>query len=87
MQHLKVFVKQDCQKCPAAKELASRFQDTELFDVEQVDGLAEAAFYSVLCTPSIIVVDERGSEIHAWRCSVPSPGEVEDHLNCHVSSI
>lgn len=80
MQHLKVFVKQDCQKCPAAKEVASRFPHTEIYDVEEAEGLAEAAFYSVLCTPSIVVVDERGSEIFAWRCSVPSPKEVASYF-------
>ncbi len=81
MQHLKVFVKQDCQKCPAAKELASQFPETEIFDVEQPDGLAEAAYYSVLCTPSIVVVDESGSEVYAWRCTVPSPVDVSEHIN------
>lgn len=78
MQHLKVFVKQDCQKCPAAKEVAGRFPETEVYDVEQAEGLAEAAFYSVLCTPSIVVVDESGGEIFAWRCSVPTPREISE---------
>lgn len=81
MQHLKVFVKQDCQKCPAAKEVADGFPETEIYDVEQAEGLAEAAFYSVLCTPSIIVVDDGGSEIFAWRCSVPTSGDIAEHLN------
>jgi len=81
VQHLKVFVKQDCQKCPAAKEVAGRFPETEIYDIEQPDGLAEAAYYSVLCTPSIVVVDEGGSEVHAWRCAVPSPKDVSDFIN------
>lgn len=81
MQHLKVFVKQDCQKCPAAKDVASRFPRTEIYDVEQAEGLAEAAFYSVLCTPSVIVVDENGSEVYAWRCTVPTPRDVAEHLS------
>ncbi len=81
MQHLKVFVKQDCNKCPAAKEVAGRFPHTEIYDIEEVDGLAEAAFYSVLCTPSIIVVDDNGREVHAWRCEVPSPRDVAERLN------
>lgn len=81
MPHLKVFVKQDCQKCPAAKEVAERFEHTETYDVEQADGLAEAAFYSVLCTPSIIVVDEAGNELYAWRCTVPSPREIAERID------
>lgn len=81
MPHLKVFVKQDCQKCPAAKEVASRFPQSEIYDIEQAEGLAEAAYYSVLCTPSIVVVDEQGSEVYAWRCNVPSPRDIADRLN------
>ncbi len=81
MQHLKVFVKQDCQKCPAAKELAGRFPQTEVYDIEEVEGLAEAAYYSVLCTPSIVVVDEHGMELHAWRCTVPSAKEIAEWVN------
>lgn len=81
MQHLKVFIKQDCQKCPAAKEVAGRFPQTEIYDIEQVDGLAEAAFYSVLCTPSIVVVDEEGMELHAWRCTVPTTREIAEWVN------
>ena len=81
MQHLKVFVKQDCNKCPAAKEVAGRFPHTEIYDIEEVDGLAEAAFYSVLCTPSIVVVDENGAELYAWRCTVPSPRELAEWVN------
>jgi hypothetical protein len=76
-----VFVKQDCQKCPAAKDVAGRFPETEIYDIEQAEGLAEAAFYSVLCTPSIIVVDEDGNEVFAWRCSVPSPKEISEQMN------
>jgi hypothetical protein len=81
MQHLKVFVKQECQKCPAAKEVASNFPETEIYDIEQPEGLAEAAYYSVLCTPSIVVVDDSGSEVFAWRCTVPSPRDVSEHIN------
>jgi hypothetical protein len=81
LQHLKVFVKQDCQKCPAAKDVAGRFPETEIYDIEQAEGLAEAAFYSVLCTPSIVVVDDRGNELFAWRCSVPSPKDIAEQIN------
>jgi glutaredoxin len=76
VQHLKVFVKQDCPHCPAAKDVADHFPDTEVYDIEQAEGLAEAAFYSVLCTPSIIIVDDQGQEVHAWRCTVPSSKDI-----------
>lgn len=76
MQHLKVFVKQDCPNCPAAKDVAGQFPETEVYDIEQAEGLAEAAFYSVLCTPSIIIVDDKGREVRAWRCTVPSSKDI-----------
>jgi hypothetical protein len=80
MQYLKVFVKPNCPVCPAAKEVASGFPATEVYDVEEPEGLAEAAFYSVLCTPSIVVVDESGNELYSWRCSVPKSQEVSEQL-------
>ena len=76
MQHLKVFVKQDCPNCPAAKNMADEFPETEVYDIEQAEGLAEAAFYSVLCTPSIIIVDDQGREVRAWRCTVPTSKDI-----------
>jgi glutaredoxin len=76
VQHLKVFVKQDCPNCPAAKNMADKFPETEVYDIEQAEGLAEAAYYSVQCTPSIIIVDDKGQEIRAWRCTVPSPKDI-----------
>jgi glutaredoxin len=75
--YLKLFVKRDCPKCPAAKEVVKEFPGAvEIYDIDQVEGLAEAAYYSVQCTPSILVVDDAGVELRAWRCEVPSPREI-----------
>lgn len=73
---LKVFVKEECPNCPAAKELASRFRFARIYDMDDMDGLAEAAYHSVLCTPSLILVDDSGLEVQSWRCKVPNPKEI-----------
>jgi hypothetical protein len=61
--------------------MADRFPESELYDIEQAEGLAEAAYYSVLCTPSIVVVDEQGNEVCAWRCEVPNSKDIAERLN------
>ena len=73
---LKVFVKEDCPNCPAAKEVANQFPFSRLFDLDEADGLAEAAFHSVLCTPSMVLVDDQDMVIQSWRCHVPRPTEI-----------
>lgn len=73
---LKVFVKEDCPNCPAAKEVASKFPFSRLFDLDDSEGLAEAAFHSVLCTPSIVLVDDNEAVIQSWRCHVPRPTDI-----------
>jgi len=69
-------VKKNCPRCPAAKALTSDLTEVEQYDVEQVAGLAEAAFYGVLSTPSIVVVDQDGKEVVSWRGEVPSKEEL-----------
>lgn len=76
---LKVFVKEDCPNCPAAKEVANQFAFSRLFNMDEPDGLAEAAFHSVLCTPSMVLVDEQDSVIQSWRCHVPRPSEIANY--------
>lgn len=68
---IKLFVKDDCPRCPAAKFACDGLDGVEVYDVSEVDGLAEAAFHSVLATPTVLVVDTAGSEIAAWRGEAP----------------
>ncbi len=75
---LKVFVQDNCNKCPAAKELVQDLPKVEYWDIGQADGLAEAAFYNVFCTPSLLVVDDAGMEMQAWRCDVPSRKDLRE---------
>lgn len=76
---LKVFVKEDCPNCPAAKEVANQFPFSRLFDLDEAEGLAEAAFHSVLCTPSMVLVDDQEMVIQSWRCHVPRPTEIANY--------
>jgi hypothetical protein len=68
---IKLFVKDDCPKCPAAKRACEGIDGVEVFDVSEIDGLAEAAYHSVLSTPTTLVVDGNGSEIASWRGEAP----------------
>ena len=77
---IKVFVKQDCPKCPAAKRAVEGFDGVELYDVGQVDGLAEAAFFNVMSTPTVLVVDAGGAEVAAWRGAAPERASLMDLL-------
>ncbi len=73
----KLFWKKNCPKCPEAKEALKKsglkYSD---YDIEDVDGLAEAAYYSIMTTPSILIVDEKNNEVTSWRGLIPSPEEI-----------
>lgn len=76
--NIKLFVKEDCPRCPAAKRLLEDFNDVQIFDVDDVEGLTEASFHSVLATPSILVMDSAGNEVGGWRGEVPSQSDIRN---------
>lgn len=80
MGSVKIFTKAQCPKCPEAKAIALALKNEGVrvlqFDLDTVEGLAEASFHSVLSTPSLIVEDEEEREMAAWRGKVPSLQEV-----------
>ncbi|NIM46826.1 MAG: thioredoxin family protein [Candidatus Aenigmarchaeota archaeon] len=76
---LLVFTKKDCPNCPPAKKLAKDLEKDFLvviYDISEVDSLAEAQFYGVMSTPSLILVDEYDKEIRSWRGTTPSKEEI-----------
>lgn len=77
---MKCFWRMKCPKCPPAKELLANSVNVEYHNVDEVDGLAEAAFYGVLSTPSIIVTEEDGKEIRSWHGEIPGQGEIQKWL-------
>jgi thioredoxin-related protein len=44
--------------------------------VEQADGLAQASYYGVMSTPSIVVVDETEKEVFSWHGRMPETDEI-----------
>ena len=69
--NVKLFVKDHCPRCPAAKRVCEGLDTVEVYDVASVDGLAEASFYGVLATPTLLVVDTHGREVASWRGDPP----------------
>ncbi len=84
MGHIKIFVKAKCPKCPAAKEIGMELKKEGLpvfhYDLDTIDGLAEASYHSVLSTPSLIIEDEEEREVASWRGVVPTLQEVKQYL-------
>ena len=72
---VKLFWQPNCPRCPQAKELLADYKSVELYNISEVDGLAEATYYDVMATPSIIVFDDNDNEVHAWRGDVPNQEE------------
>jgi hypothetical protein len=85
MGSVKIFIKAKCPKCPAVKEIGTELKKEGVnvfhYDLDTIDGLAEASYYSVLSTPSIIIEDEEEKEVISWRGIVPSLQEVKQYLS------
>jgi thiol-disulfide isomerase/thioredoxin len=81
---IKIFTKAKCPKCPAVKEMSTKLMKEGVpvlnYDLDTVEGLAEASFYSILSTPSIIIEDEEEREVISWRGVVPTLQEVRQYL-------
>lgn len=79
---LKFFSKDNCPNCPPAKEVAEDLKRrgiiVQYFDVDSIDGRAEAMFYDVMGTPSTVLVDERGNEMMSWRGKPPDKQAILD---------
>jgi glutaredoxin len=89
MGSVKIFTRAQCPRCPAAKEVGKKLEGEGVsvfqYDLDTTDGLAEASFYSILSTPSLIIEDEQEKEVVGWRGMVPTLGEVRRHLGTNPS--
>lgn len=72
---IKLFTQPGCPKCPAAKKLIKNLK-VEEYDTSTVDGLAEASFYTVMATPTILICNESGKIIKDFRGEVPAMKEL-----------
>jgi hypothetical protein len=77
---IKLFWKDECPKCPEAKALLDGAPNVELYNLNDLDGLSEGAFYGIMATPSIIVVDDLGKEITSFRGTVPSRNQMAEWI-------
>lgn len=81
---VKIFWQAKCPYCPSAKKLGKKLKDegvkVEFHDVRSVDGLAEAAYFNVMSTPSLIVINEENKEVAGWRGKVPTVKEIKEIL-------
>ena len=73
---VKLFIKEDCPDCPAARRACDGIANLSVYDVEALDGLAEASSWDVLVTPSVVIVDSGGREVASWRGRAPDPSEL-----------
>jgi hypothetical protein len=55
-------------------------ESVQVFNVDEIDGLAEASFHGILATPSALVVDSTGTEIESWRGEAPDPVRLRELL-------
>ena len=84
MESLKIFTKAKCPRCPAVKEIGIKLKKEGVqvfnYDLDTIEGLAEASFYGILSTPSLIVEDAEEKEVISWRGVVPTLQEVKQVL-------
>ena len=76
---VKIFWQKNCPHCPEAKNVGKQLEKeivVQYFDVSTVDGLAEASYYSIVSTPSMVVLDKNENEIKIWRGKTPRIEEI-----------
>jgi glutaredoxin len=83
---IQLFTQKDCPKCPPAKETLKELRaehdvDVCEFDIETVDGMAEAAYYGIMSTPAVVLIDEEENEVISWRGVPPDKSRILNILN------
>ena len=76
---IKIFWQKNCPNCPEAKNIGKQLEKeitVQSFDIETVDGLAEASYYDVASTPSVVVLDNNDNEVKIWRGKSPRLEEI-----------
>jgi hypothetical protein len=88
---LKVFVQAACPRCPAALALAEEISAAggmvSVYDTGTAAGLAEASFFNIMATPSLLVVDDNEQVVGAWRGSVPDRVELDRLLAGNLADV
>ena len=80
--NLKIFTQDNCPNCPPAKEMGKQLEGEGFAvsypDKESLDGLSEFTYHDIMATPSMVLVNDDGNELHSWRGDVPSLDEVKE---------
>lgn len=84
METIKLFVKEGCGLCPSAKEVGARLTQEGLqvqcYDLDTADGLAEASYYGILSTPTMIIEDDNETLLADFRGIVPTVRQIKNAL-------
>lgn len=78
---LKIFTQPQCPTCPAAKELGKKLESkvkVEYFDISKPAGLAEATFYGIMATPTLVLVENKNKIKKAWTGTPDEKGVLEE---------
>ena len=78
---IKILWQKKCPHCPEAKNTGKQLEkeaEVQYFDVDTFDGLAEASYYDIASTPSIVVLDNNENEIKIWRGKTPRLEEIRE---------
>ena len=85
MGKVKLFWKTECPLCGNAKVVGGMLKQEGLsvvdYNLDTVDGLAEASYYGIKATPTILVEDEEENEIAFFSGQVPSALEVKNAIS------
>ncbi len=76
---MKIFWQKNCPHCPEAKNIGKQLEKEttiQYFEIETIDGLAEASYYDIASTPSIAILDNNDNEIKIWRGKTPRLEEI-----------
>lgn len=84
MGRVKLFWKTACPQCGNAKIIGNQLEQEGLlvydYNLDTPDGLAEASYYSVMSTPTIIIEDEQENPIASFSGQVPTSSEVKQAI-------
>lgn len=78
---IKIFWQKNCPNCPEAKNVGKQLEKeiiVRYFDIDTVNGLAEASYYNIASTPSVVIVDNDDNQIKIWRGKTPGIKEIRE---------
>jgi hypothetical protein len=81
---VKLFWKHECRQCSSAKRVGASLSNDGIqvvyYNLDTVEGMAEAAYYSILSTPTIIIEDPMDRTVADFRGFVPTIQDIKDAM-------